>query len=31
MEISAISSIATANADSFALDGLLKPVIFLTN
>src|SRR6476646_5525097 len=30
-EIAAISSIAVWNAASLALDGLLKPVIFLTN
>jgi hypothetical protein len=30
-EILAISSTAARNADSFAFDGLLNPVIFLTN
>src|SRR5438270_8763377 len=31
VEISAISSTAARNEPSFALDGLLKPLIFLTN
>src|SRR5437660_5465247 len=30
-EMAATSSMAAANAASFAFDGLLKPVIFLTN
>src|SRR5260370_31907136 len=30
-EIAATSSIAAKNSASFAFDGLLKPVIFLTN
>jgi hypothetical protein len=31
LEIPAISSTAAKNDASFALDGLLKPLIFLTN
>jgi hypothetical protein len=31
LEISAICSTAARNAGSFAFDGLLKPLIFLTN
>jgi hypothetical protein len=31
VEISAISSTAARNEASFTLDGLLKPLIFLTN